>query len=694
MTAAQLAGESPDEPGRDEWDADAHAARFLAEVDAGRIEIPEPGPVAQGCWVSVAETDPAVLDPASFTQGGVLDQMGPGAVLAAAAEAACDPAVLSGLSDNAILGVVAGSRRLAGRVAAIQLRAVAEYAGRHTEADRKKASRLGFTEFAADDLAPELVVTGTAAEVTMAQSLQVKQRLPRTVAALWDGLLDDYRIKIIAEATSCLTGAGAAEADQILSAAAPGLTPGQLRAMAARIVLMIDPEAAAERKRQAAKSARVEKFREDAGTAALCGRDLPPDAVLASWAHIDTAARALRKTGAPGTLQQLRAAVYLGLTSGMDPLDLLARIITATGENPAAGSRGGAGTTPGAGTGSWPWEEPYEPEAWHDTGQDDEDEGPAGGHPADHNPADHSPAGHSPADGADDHGGPGNGHDEPGDDQDGDDDEDGGDGGGEGPAGGTRPDTPVNPGGTGGTGGGKVAPFPAVITLLVPVGNPYGWSAAPAEIPGYGPLDAAATRDMMQAASAHPGTRWCITWVGPDGTAVGHGCAPGQHPWAPPAGIRDPNRQRSGGGERDGPGHPRDGTPPPGPGTADQQAAAAEFLRRLQVTPTPIAKDHCDHASYTDTYVVPRSLKHLIKARRATCVAPGCNRPAAGGDIDHTTPWPQGPTCQGNLGGLCRYHHRNKQAPGWKLEQTSPGVFKWTSPSGRTRTTRPTRYLT
>jgi hypothetical protein len=45
------------------------------------------------------------------------------------------------------------------------------------------------------------------------------------------------------------------------------------------------------------------------------------------------------------------------------------------------------------------------------------------------------------------------------------------------------------------------------------------------------------------------------------------------------------------------------------------------------------------------------------------------------------------------IGAPCRYHHRNKQAPGWKLEQTSPGVFSWTGPSGRTRTTHPTRYL-
>ena len=56
MTAAQLAG--GDDPGDgDQWDADAHAARFLADVDAGRIEVPAQDAGWQGCWFSLAETD-------------------------------------------------------------------------------------------------------------------------------------------------------------------------------------------------------------------------------------------------------------------------------------------------------------------------------------------------------------------------------------------------------------------------------------------------------------------------------------------------------------------------------------------------------------------------------------------------------------------------------------------------------------
>lgn len=132
---------------------------------------------------------------------------------------------------------------------------------------------------------------------------------------------------------------------------------------------------------------------------------------------------------------------------------------------------------------------------------------------------------------------------------------------------------------------------------------------------------------------------------------------------------------------------------PVDPRTEQDQRAAAEFLASLRVKLAPIAKGTCDHAHHSDSYVVPGKLKHLIKARKATCIAPCCNRPAANGDADHTIPWPQGPTCEENLGTPCRYHHRNKQSTGWNLSQPEPGIFRWAAPSGRSRITGPGQYL-
>ena len=53
-----------------------------------------------------------------------------------------------------------------------------------------------------------------------------------------------------------------------------------------------------------------------------------------------------------------------------------------------------------------------------------------------------------------------------------------------------------------------------------------------------------------------------------------------------------------------------------------------------------------------------------------------------------------GRTCLCNGGPKCRHEHRLKQDPRWKVEQVTPGTFRWTTPSGRTRITEPTRYPT
>ena len=219
---------------------------------------------------------------------------------------------------------------------------------------------------------------------------------------------------------------------------------------------------------------------------------------------------------------------------------------------------------------------------------------------------------------------------------------------------------------------GPPAPFPALINLTVPAGTAYGWSDAPGDIGGWGLTDPDDTRRLLQAASQHPRTRWRVTQLAPDGTAAAHGCARGPHPWIPPP---------ASGGTRDGPG-------------TRQAAALAAFLRDLNITLTPIAKGSCDHASREDRYTPSRKLKDLIRARTARCTAPGCGAQAVHCDLDHTLPYPAGITCQCDLAPACRRHHRCKQAPGWRLTQPEPGIMHWTTPSGRSYTTRPTIYET
>ena len=81
-------------------------------------------------------------------------------------------------------------------------------------------------------------------------------------------------------------------------------------------MLSADPRAARKRKERPLQDARVERWDEHGGTAALAGRDLPPASVLAADQNLSALARQLKSAGAPGTLDQLRAQVYLALLTG------------------------------------------------------------------------------------------------------------------------------------------------------------------------------------------------------------------------------------------------------------------------------------------------------------------------------------------------------------------------------------------
>jgi hypothetical protein len=203
------------------------------------------------------------------------------------------------------------------------------------------------------------------------------------------------------------------------------------------------------------------------------------------------------------------------------------------------------------------------------------------------------------------------------------------------------------------------ATFAALVTLTIPWATYQGRSETPGEAGGFGLLNGDDARDLAAAAARHPRTRWCLTALNPDGTAAAHACLPGRHP---PPGLADPIAV---------------GGPAPPP-----------------TTPLiPVARGPCDHAHAEVGYHPSRKLQHLIRARSATCTAPGCSRPAARCDLDHSVPWDQGGlTCECDLAPLCRRHHRCKQAEGWQLTQPEPGVLIWRVPSGRSYTTTPTEY--
>lgn len=85
-------------------------------------------------------------------------------------------------------------------------------------------------------------------------------------------------------------------------------------------------------------------------------------------------------------------------------------------------------------------------------------------------------------------------------------------------------------------------------------------------------------------------------------------------------------------------------------------------------------------------YRPPAGLAELVRFRDGTCVRPGCDVPAWASELDHTVPFSAaddgGPTAAHNLGALSKGCHDLKTHGGFQLEQSSPGEFWWTTPSG------------
>jgi hypothetical protein len=166
----------------------------------------------------------------------------------------------------------------------------------------------------------------------------------------------------------------------------------------------------------------------------------------------------------------------------------------------------------------------------------------------------------------------------------------------------------------------------------------------------------------------------------------------------PPAWTTGPGRPAGAAGSRSpagaaGPGPPAGAAgsgSPAGIAAAALQAAARALGAALAQARADAAAGGCAHHARTPGYRPPPRLREQVTARDVTCRHPACRQPAWRADLDHTRPWEDGgPTCTCNLGGACRRDHQLKQHPRWKLRQTRPGRFTWTTPAGRTYSTGP-----
>jgi hypothetical protein len=511
-------------------------------------------------------------------------------------------------------------------------------------------------ETVAHEVCAELGISPQAADKLIWLAWTLEARIPRIGAALEAGVVDYLKAKAIAEETSVLDDVHLAAAEEmILAAGLDGKTPGQVRNIAARAVVTIDPDGARRRREQAEKDdARVRFWRERAGTSALAAYGLPTDAALQANANVNQRAQEYKKAGLDGTMDQLRVLAYLDILNGTTAAG---RIAQAQAEATRAQAETAQAETAQAETGA-------------------PDAGPAADAPGDtgnHDPGEHGTG------------------DEPGDESEPDDGAEGGgpDNGspGSGPGNGRRPGPASVPVPVPAPGPGLAARA----NLTFPLATLLDLAERPGEGHGLGPLDPELSRRLAAAAAKNPHSQWCVTITDPHGYAIGHGCAK-------PARTNRQTRQNgqaeaSPPGSRDGPwAFTRNDDPGP-PGGYGTWTLTMPGGQKYTVKLGPIPLTDCDHRHESHAYQPNDTLRHLVQIRDGECTFPTCSRHARESDFEHATPYHKGGrTCACNAGARSRRCHKTKQSKGWSVTQPLPGWHQWTTPSGRTYTQGPMRY--
>src|SRR5579864_790048 len=227
-----------------------------------------------------------------------------------------------GATDDELVGVICAWDRAEAHMAARKHGAVAEFIRRRPARGFAPQGRAAmpavWDEFAAAELAPALGQSRGAAEDTLGLAHDLQVKLPGTAAAFRAGILNQDKAEIIAAATRVLDPGEARAAEALVLGRAGSLTPAGLRSAIARAVIEVAPEKAKKRREEAARAARVERWTEDSGNAALAGRELPPAEVLAADQRVTAWAKELKRAGLDGDMDQLRARAYLDILLGID----------------------------------------------------------------------------------------------------------------------------------------------------------------------------------------------------------------------------------------------------------------------------------------------------------------------------------------------------------------------------------------
>ncbi|HZI96065.1 MAG TPA: DUF222 domain-containing protein [Actinomycetales bacterium] len=191
----------------------------------------------------------------------------------------------------------------------------------------------------------------------------------------------------------------------------------------------------------------------------------------------------------------------------------------------------------------------------------------------------------------------------------------------------------------------------AEVHVVVAADTLAGRDDLPAHIPGIGPVDADTARELATRAG------WRRLVADPESGALQH--------------IGEV-------------------VPAPGPQRPEDVSAVRQVVadpRWAHLFDVPVRPSYLDDGT---GYRPSARLRRFVVTRDGGCIGPACFHPAVGGQLDHTINHGSrdddgrlGRTTDGNLGSECDRVHNSKTHGGWLLRQLSPGLFEWTSPTGR-----------
>lgn len=190
------------------------------------------------------------------------------------------------------------------RLEALQLQAIASF-GRQRSDLREAAAELALVLSIGENVARK--------KLELANALVT--RLPNTLAAMENGVIDGYKASKVAEPTTWMSDEQAHQVDALVAPKLEGRDASWIRRATTAAVHRVDSDGAATRARRRRTERRVELLHGDDGMATLLA-DLPAEVASAAYARIDRHAHTLRGNGEPRTLDQLRADVFADILLG------------------------------------------------------------------------------------------------------------------------------------------------------------------------------------------------------------------------------------------------------------------------------------------------------------------------------------------------------------------------------------------